>query len=199
MRLEQYLNEDNNLEFYENIKKDCKKYLSDIKNSKYVFVRYETHGRTAYKKKVRKDRRPKDTPKMVHEMMDKSLKEKFGWNVRSEGLFVYGLSDNTHGGYLVFPVGDYKFVWSSKFADITNSLAKEIKSGPIRFKTNFDELEHMDILTTFWNEKCLDTYKDKNLKSAMISQNEISVKCDYAYLIKDTIENAKRMLFGEKK
>ena len=118
MKFKQYLTEANIEYYYNNIRKDCKKYLNAVKNTDNLLIRYEDKVIESYKKRVRKNRRPKDTPLAVHKFVDKALKEKFGWKVRSSGLFCY--STNSHSaGYFVFPIGKFEYVYSTRVDDLT--------------------------------------------------------------------------------
>jgi hypothetical protein len=91
------------------------------------------------------------------------------------------------------------------------SLAQIINAGPIQFKRKFEketvtlpdgtELppeEHMDVIKDYWNKNLLKTYKNTNFKKALEmgkASYEISIKCDEAYLILDSVGEAKNRLF----
>lgn len=84
---------------------------------------------------VRKDRRPRDSAKISHELMDEYFQEKFGANVRSAGLFATGDKQTAvpYGKvYYVFPVGDFKFVWgelNGKPINDSLGISSDIKSA----------------------------------------------------------------------
>ena len=212
MRLTKYITENRISDYYDLVEKDCKKYLKTVENSDYFLIRWADKQPITYKKKVRKNRVPLDTPLKVHKFIDRSFKKKFGWKPRSEGLFCFA-SDEWSAAFLVFPIGNFKFVWSNKVDDLTVSLAKIINAGPIQFKRKFEKEtvtlqdgseipseEHMDLIKDYWNKNLLKTYKSTNFKKALEmgkASYEISVKCDEAYLIKDSVMAAKKRLFGK--
>lgn len=122
-----YLNEKDNIRDYpddlELIKKDCLPFLKDLKRSKYPFL---YSGRSSWdpfvKRKVRKNRRPKDSPIELHEIFDRFFKNNFGVKARSEGMFVSRssyLAEDYGTPYWVFPIGNkYKFIWSDQVEDL---------------------------------------------------------------------------------
>ncbi len=71
---------------------------------------------------TRKNRKPKDTPQKVHELLDLLFFKKFGWKVRSEGVFTnpYANFVLPYGNYkyVFFPIGKYRYVWSSRVEDL---------------------------------------------------------------------------------
>ena len=120
MRLIHFLNED--IIELDALKKkihaECKPFLSASKG--YSLWR-GMQGQDMGKFKVRKNRKPKDTPVKVHEEFDKIFKEQFGWKARSEGLLTTG--DRQVAGsygtiYQVFPIGKFRFVWSKNVHDL---------------------------------------------------------------------------------
>ena len=131
MRFIKYINESGSLEslniqpeeFVKTIKRDCSKYFTEL----YPCFLYR--GMEAFNAIVgygipRLDRKPKDTHQVVHEMADEWFLKKFGWRARSQGLFV---STKEYVGlygdkYIIFPVGDYKYVFSPKVHDLMNDL-----------------------------------------------------------------------------
>ena len=102
MRFKQFLNEEYNTEKVDYVlsvlKKDCMPFINEIskcpKNSLYyygnlLFFRAVGNRINEIEKfKTRKDRKPKDTPLIIHNKLNDGLKEKFGWYPRSEGIFV---------------------------------------------------------------------------------------------------------------
>jgi len=127
----------------------------------------------------RKNRIPKNTKLQLHNALDKLLYKKFGWKPRSEGVFCTGseFKARFYGYvYIMLPIGDFKFVWSPKIDDLFNQLSL---NGITDFNT--DEIIKKDYLPDL--KKIADTYTDKDLVSAILSGNEISIKCNKYYLI----------------
>lgn len=87
---------------------------------------------------VRKDRRPKDSPQWLHDLMNKKLVEKTGHPLRSQSLFTIGKLDNAEKygvGHIIFPIGDFTYAWSEKIADPTH----EFYLNPVENATIYDE------------------------------------------------------------
>ena len=137
-RLKQYIiNEKRNVDFvWEALLKDCKPFLKELKKSvssiDSLFYRgYDNFNGGTYgfqKKKSRVNRRPRDTPLEVHEIFDDKFHDKFGWYVRTEGIFVTSNSSlaRSYGtATIFFPIGKYKYVWSPKIEDLYNDLGSE--------------------------------------------------------------------------
>jgi len=134
MRLNKYINEiyqrDKKIEpIYKLIDKNCAPFLKEIKNVRMFLYRGSEENIDRIKRiKPRKDRRPKDMPEELHETFDDLFHKKFGWYVRSEGVFVTGdkvLSASYGTPYLFFPIGKYKYVWSSKIMDLYTEIENE--------------------------------------------------------------------------
>jgi hypothetical protein len=106
----------------------------------------------AYKKTVRKDRKPLDMNSDASELFDKKFMEKFGIKPRSSGVFsttdwniasVYPRGRNT-GIFLFFPIGEYKYLWSPDIKDLYNKISydnwyrflKRKESGIRSYKNN---------------------------------------------------------------
>lgn len=132
MKFYSYLNESHGLNksAFEKMVKDCKPFLRELKKSNYEFL---YSGRiSAYekfnKKKIRKRRKPRDTSIEVHNMLNKAFKERFGVKARSEGFFI---TNNPHDvtkygePHYVFPVGNYKLIYSYNVMDLYMHLKHE--------------------------------------------------------------------------
>ncbi len=77
------------------------------------------------KKKVRQDRRPKDTPIEIHKAFDDRFHKEFGIRARSQCIFTVG-NPNTakfYGKpYAIFPVGKFEVIWSPQITDLYGDL-----------------------------------------------------------------------------
>jgi len=132
----------------------------------------------------RTSRLPKDTPEELHYALDESFNDKFGWNVRSEGVFCTGSGPSTgpYGKiYWVLPIGKFQYVWSSKIRDLTNTL-EEYKIFTYhprgRSTIDMDSDKYEPIL-----DKIVSTYQDNDLYNGIYSKNEISIKCKKYYMV----------------
>ena len=184
------------------IRKDCKPFL---KESSTYFTRSftESHGVDNIRKiKPRKNRKPKDTPLYLHDILNNWFRSKFGWNVRSEGVFTYPGKGDFYGDsniYYFFPIGSFKFVFSDTISDLYNTLDHIFD----HFKHNnydWSNLKDLNdkgdyvILDKIFNEfvmKYGKTYRNKNLKSisekSANREHEVVFKCKEYYIINNNI------------
>lgn len=171
MRLYNYINESESVQMFM-MRKNCSQILSFIKKHKKVPVREFSHViRDGIKEiKPRKDRRPKDMPLEFHKLFDEMFQKKFGWKVRSEGVFCYIVTkikaetkhyDNMN---VILPTDGFKFVYSNSIDDLYDEIC-------LRNRAREQELKKM-----------VDTYTDKNLQNVKDSY-EVSIKCDKYYAL----------------
>ncbi len=104
------------------------------------FYRGSNHHIGDIKKfKVRKDRRPSDMPIELHNELGKRLKNKIGWNPRTEGVFtttnidqagIYGVAR------VVFPIGKFRYAWNNTTDDALNFFERHgvFNTGNINMK-----------------------------------------------------------------
>ena len=67
----------------------------------------------------------------------------------------------------MFPIGDFKFIWSPKISDLYAALPLSFKGASLP-----------EVVTHVMSE-----YTDKNLAAAINSEFEISIKCKEYYLL----------------
>ena len=124
-----------------------------------------------------KHRKPKDTPLLVHNAMNEAFKKKFGWNVR-DGVFVTG-SDALAGTFgrthVVFPIGEFKFVWSEHIEDVYGDLVEPDLGDDWEENWHDGEKERFQKYVLEWN------WSDKNFAEALRSRNEIMLSCESYY------------------
>ena len=79
---------------------------------------------------VRPDRKPTDTPLPIHEFMDNWFYKKFGVKFRSNAMFATkSQSARLYGDvYIVFPIGEFKYCYSSTIDDLYATIANKIES-----------------------------------------------------------------------
>lgn len=148
MKLKLFLLEQSNVSYFEpipetweKIKKECKKYLNDIGyNLNYILARKETtvYGSSkVYRNKVRKNRKPTDTPIEIQQKVDKLLKRK-GLPTRADSLFVRGATSlfemNISGFFVICPVGNYKFAYNPVIEDFYLDVYERIEGYQINSK-----------------------------------------------------------------
>ena len=205
MRLIDYLTEDEG-DAEIKIEKECKPWLTASKG--YDVYRGMWGKKDFDKIKVRKDRRPLDTPLDVHNELDNIFKKHFGWKARSGGLLATGdrRVAGTYGeAYKIFPIGRFRFIWSNKVHDLygryVEFMTKEglIYSGGGKWKINQERKDviiageedlSMDRIGEFQGRvfKKLDDlikkeYSSSNLINAIKSNNEIMIDCKEYYAI----------------
>ncbi len=188
MRLQRHINEVSRVPedtVLELIRKNCKPFLKES-GGQFLFRGTKKRvPRGMAKITTRPDRRPLDTPKELHDYMDKHFKKKFGWKGRSEGVFCLGDEHeaSVYGyTYAMFPIGQFKFIWSPSIMDLTSDFREE----EILVGTDYgneDDWEGGDNNPRF--QQLIKTYTDKNLKKAIRSDNEIMIKCKEYYLVDD--------------
>lgn len=114
-------------------------------------------------KSVRQDRKPLDTGKGDHKILDDSFYEKFGIRARSKTLFCTSNWSNAinYGElYYIFPIGKYEIIWSKTIFDLYRySKFKEIQGDESKIKNIVND------------------YKQGDLGGALKSGNEIMLHC----------------------
>jgi len=167
MRLKEYITEsiDNNTidKFMNNVEKNCRHWLSAIKNCKNKKLYRGYNGSDIDKKNVRTDRKPTDMSSSSHVILDDMFYKKFGWQPRSEGLFAttqIGVTWQYGQPGLCFPAGNFKYIWNPHIVDLYSHIS------------NYGMIDNVD------------NYTDKNLHKYMNKSNcEIMIKCKSYYII----------------
>jgi hypothetical protein len=192
MRLLKHINESS--PSWGQVIKDCqpflKKYGNLYKNKQYIWRGSKKNVRKILKVTAREDRRSSDVPKILHDRLDELFKKKFGWNVRSEGVFCTGDEDVAYyyGNARIFlPIGNFKFIWSPEVYDMWEKLRRvNLASGwtgpDEPKKAHYDSRDDADEMTI---NKIVDSYMDKNLERAIRSKNEIAFNSKKYYLVRD--------------
>ena len=165
------------------LNRDCAKFLKEMRGEYDLLFRgsYKKVNRIA-KIKHNKERKPKDTPQELHDLLNKKFKKKFGWPVRN-GIFTtssYIMADGYGIPYKFFPIGDYKYVYSTKIEDLFQYF--EDRDITIFFSDDnkYDNNYIYDVI-----EGAIKTYKDTGLYKQVVtpSNYEITFWCDYYYLV----------------
>lgn len=140
------------------------------------------------KKDVRKNRRPLDTPEFVHDIMDQWFYDNYGIRFRSNSMFVWGRPtkvDAKHYGntYMVFPIGQFNFIWSQRIQDIGVDIVDHYIEAQ-------HELESEGRTTDQWTlKRILEDFLDKadfsnqNFDQAVKKGNEILINTDKYYAL----------------
>jgi hypothetical protein len=214
-RLQQYINEiKTSTDIISMIRKDCQPFLKEMKGSRSLLYRGSDQPVDGIEKIVpRNNRIPKNTPLKLHKQLDIVFKKGFGWKARSEGVFVsfdeveaefYGET------YLFFPIGKYKYVWSSIYRDLTRHYniddfkyfanpdgymeeawykhmggwSEEIykdKAGLEKWKKENIKKIESEVIGRVGN--IIKDYTDKGLGNAKKYMAEVAFKCKSYYLV----------------
>ncbi len=210
MRLIHYLKEDEEVtNIKKKIHKECKPFLNASKG--YSLWRGMWGKDKIGKFKVRKDRKPLDTPLEVHKELDKIFTKNFGWPARSSGILTTG--DKTVAGsygnaYQVFPIGKFRFLWSNNVHDLYGRYVEFMTQQRLSYAGGGDweyfkdpnqkivisdkmylskkELAvHQKIVFKQLNDLIKKEYSNKNLDRAILSKNEIMIDCKEYYAIQE--------------
>ena len=190
MRLQTYINEEElYTKYIPKMKKDCAKFIKDIRGAKGSLIRTDNKKQDwniSYNK-TREIRKPTDTPKKLNNKIDKLFKKKFGWNARTKNVvFCWGRSRKLIGrnARYVFPVGNYKYLWSTQVDDLYRQLYLPVLHKNMGTWTDAeDSKEAMKVAYDNFEDNLIDTYTNKNLEKGILSNNEIMVGCKYYYLV----------------
>ena len=194
MRLQEFLNEKIRSveEIKETIERDCSFYLYYLRKGKNFYKRDLPRLPKARleERKVRKDRKPADTPVEFHNALDNFLYKKFGWYPRSQGLFVWA-SNNLIGAQMpILPIGKFSVVFHKDITDIYTKIAMFIQHS---YGYDIDELpnsitrdEKRRWAQEFIEEHkpALNNYTDSIIRSLrMPNTREIMINCDKYYIL----------------
>lgn len=168
------------------IQRDCQQFLEEIGDpTEHLLVRgfYPSFrmnkllGDNVLEGKVRKDRRPTDTPEEISKMLDNWFESKFNVRYRAESLFCVGSKDlaRKYGKtYVIFPKGSFTYCWSPVFGDLFNENADA-------FSVHNTDLSQKVV------DEILDSgeYQTKNIVEAISKypKNEIMIDCDSYYAL----------------
>ena len=166
MLREHLLNEIKVEQYFPFLKKKAGKAIAAMKKAKKGMWRGVAGTTDPFiRKQVRLDRKPRDSSIGFTEMMDDYLEGAFGWRPRTQGTFVTSQQSQAsrYGKmYLVFPVGNFKFVWSKKYKDTMDFF------NTIKFK------EPQEMEDAIANE--IKNFSNSDLPSAIKSGKEVIIQ-----------------------
>jgi len=153
MKFYSYINETNDTDKIIDIMiKKCKPFLNEIKNipdvldGKYYLYSGRDKNDKYFTQKIRKDRQPLNTPKEVHDFLDKHFQKIYGIKLRSNSLFcTLNRSDASSYGstYIIFPIGKYKIFFNPNVLDMVYALLDITGKAPVSIKKE-DVEKHED-------------------------------------------------------
>ena len=187
MRLKQYITEDTTSDIntiINTLHTDCSDYFKHIRYGVKSFRGSKVM--VMYKKiKPRKNRIPRDTPKEVHEYLDKVFKKQFGWNIRSEGVFATADLDTAEDygiPYYFYPSNGFKVVYSDKIEDLTLYLDDNgvIYREGKKWVTTDGWKSKIDELGIVYEYK---QGGPSDINKALQTFNEVTFKCKFYYIV----------------
>lgn len=185
-----YLNEENLFDIINLIEKNCKPFINDWKKLKISDFLYSSR-KDAFdfkEKRIRKNRQPTSTPIEIHKLMDEWFNKNFGVKVRSQSLFcIFSASivEYYYGRpYMVFPIGKYKSIWSTKIDDLYNEVSffYTMVFEPSYNINNYKELPEDE--KKMFKERLWKWLNDQNYKNSLVrTDNEVMIVTDKCYLV----------------
>jgi hypothetical protein len=185
VRFQKYRNNNSIEKYTEVIKRDCKSWLSAVKNCSRPFYRgvdLPLLSDVAFlKKKVRANRRPMNATKEEQLVLDRGFQKEFGWKARSNGVFITSnpMEAMNYGNlFYFFAIENFKYVWSPKIEDLYTDIPLVIVDLRNRkeYKKSVDKLHDLEqIPKTF--------YRDSGLCQAASARNEVIVNCKTYYIL----------------
>lgn len=132
---------------------------------------------------VRQDRRPSSTPTFVHHAIDDWFDDRFGIKARSNAMFATGdfriaghYGGNLQKVYAVFPIGDFKFVWSRQVGDLFLEI-EEVLFNDYDGDEPARKLDDDDLKNDIWEFLDSKDYQPDHLSLAIGSKNEVMIAC----------------------
>lgn len=191
MRLQHYLTEGyksiSENEINALIAKDCKPYLKQIKNE-YLYRGMKSDF-DAFKAVPRKNRMPKDTPIVMHNLFDDIIQKLYAWKPRSQGVFATGGKNQAgiYGSiYKIYPIGNFKFLWAPTIHDFYVDIKDEFinlyrhQRGLPRIM-GYDDIIDKPAFIAEFSTFIKKSYTDKDLYKAAQSEHEVMILCKSYY------------------
>lgn len=175
------------------LERDCKPFLDEL--SKYqsgLPLRGSLEFIDDYKVYKSRKRKPRDMSYSITDRLDEMFHKKFGYNLRTEGVFTSKdkyFTESYGNSYLFFPIGEYKYFWNEDIEDLYTEI-----------HDNFEwyyEFKEGDGVYDKFLQKLVDGYKDYNIGDAF--KQEITFICDEYYLINMKYFNDIRKYIIERK
>lgn len=171
-----------NFKIIETIERECSQYLQELGDEEILYRGFLS-SKKFIEKTPRKDRVPRDTPTIWHKAIDEAFKKKFGWKVRSSGIFAAKHYFNVAEfgvPFLFFPVNGYKYVWNPDIRDLTvemdnRGLTEEEENGRIVLIYP-DSRKGQDFI-----QNLINGYKTNGMKDS--NGNEVIFNCKKYYLL----------------
>lgn len=173
------------------LQKDCAPFMKVLRRGGFMYrginslnhddavltVEHNGDEIPVYKKSVRTDRRPLNTSEEGQKLYDAWFEKRFGYKVRAESMFCFPEDmkqsvDQYGTPCLVFPIGDFQYVWSPKVRDL------QIYADEATDYSGYADEAGIELMLNKAG------YKSTGLASALSdNSSEIMVRCKSYYAI----------------
>jgi hypothetical protein len=193
-----FLNEQDGQFDLELFKKDCAPFLDMIRNGKEPHLLW--HGTRNYprdfsisKFKLRRD--PRDTPGDLHEILNNYFVERFGEPIRN-WLFTTGFEGDArvYAGFgssicAIFPIGKFEWACSDdpRLRDMTgafDTIRSEVRDTVSQDSMTYAEFMNISTELLIRLLKRAHWMFNTDLVKCIASENEVMIKCDRFYLLR---------------
>jgi len=151
---------------FEDIKKNCQEYLNMLQIDGKILWRGMDIDKDIDIITPLKDRKPKDSPELIQNILDDLFEEKFGIRPRSQGTFAFQTESRfkQYGPeYMIFPFDGFKYVWSYDVVDFYTTLKNMIGYTGIEYLKLYD-INDDEMLIDYYNKT----------QSRMLNEDDIS-------------------------
>jgi len=208
-RIDESVREETFVLMMTSILKDCKPFIKELTSHSYVRFLYSGRKRDTdwFEGYVRSERKPRDLYIDIHEDFDKEFQKQFGYPARSNSLFCSGSQSQAYEygiSYMIFPQGNYKFLWSPEVIDLYLYLDKNTNHNGVKHdnglwdfihasvgwvqkdndKSDADIAELTDISYHIYIRDAVKKYRSNDLSLALTSGNEIMLNCTKYYTVR---------------
>jgi len=169
------------IKFIQELGRNCKPYLSQFNSVEEAFINGLYRGirnedNFAVKNVRLNDRKPLGMNPGTMKDVNNYFKKEFGAPFRFSALCTGEkmLAQAFGDPYVIFPAGDYRFLWSPQVEDLNRATNK--------FYVNLEPGEPDKIVPDLIPAKV--QYTDKDLQGAIESGNEVMVRCNQYYALR---------------
>lgn len=134
----------------------------------------------------RTDRRPLDSYKLAHDLMDDWFEKNYGVRARSEGVFCaprQAQAASYGRAFYVFPIGNFKVLWASHDVAGTSGVkdTASLSDSIYRFAETVEPDKQADVADRVMTNH--NHWHEGNVKKAVQSDAEITLICDKYYAV----------------
>ena len=164
---------------------DCARWLAKIEGTNTMAyhgskAQIGTFDRIAKKRK----RDATNTPDDIHREVNDIFEKKFGWRAREDGLFVTGnyKDANNYGyAYAIFPIDEFKTLWSPEIEDMTgewNDLIDGAQAVTWKERREITKAQFMQSMKREYR-----WYFNSHVVEGLKSGNEMIISADEYYFV----------------